>query len=140
VNNGQGAATVIVFGSQTNSDGTVVDGKDFIGEVALLGAGGFATNSTINGCALGVPCIDLDLPPESILGPVKLMTGTLDVDPVTLVNLVLDLSSGNDPLDEPVTSGSDPVPFDDWTSGNDSGPKDEVARCRKARSGTRRCK
>jgi filamentous hemagglutinin family protein len=137
VNDGQGSATVIVFGSQTNSDGTVIDGNDFVGEVTLIGAGGFTSNSSVNGCAVGVPCIaPPDLPPEAILGPVELMISTLDVDPITLFDITL--SGENALLDDPVTSGSDPVPFDAMTSGND--PRPTESRCPKPRSGTRRCK
>jgi hypothetical protein len=114
-----------------NSDGTVVSGDAFAGDVGVEGS--TTTNSTINGCDIGQSCGQSPVPPqtvgaESILGPVGLMQSPANqggqkdqsedqdekeggskktsADPsVYLINtgpLQLD-----DVIDDPITSGND---------------------------------
>ncbi|MDL2340013.1 MAG: hypothetical protein QFB89_01645, partial [Pseudomonadota bacterium] len=140
---GPSPTTVIIYGQQVKSDGTVNGGDQFASAVAISSPSGTATDSAINGCPLGgcvivppVPVIPGGGPGiESILGPIGLMggsgfagdsQGSVDgsddgegddsddsddnsgdqVDVLfSLINtapIVLD-----QPVDEPVTSGSD---------------------------------
>ena len=112
-NSSQSPATIIVFGRQLNSDGSIIGGKDLVAHVTLAGLSGYTSNSTINGCAIDIACIEPPeaLPPEAILGPIGLMDSPLDVDELVSLDLVLTL--GDDLVDEPVTSGIDPIPTDE---------------------------
>ena len=133
INLGNDPATVIVYGQQMNSDGTVVGGDAFVQNVDFSGSGGFSGDSSVNGCDVSGTCAGdggTETPgtgAESILGPIGLMGSTSGdgapddsedeeeeeegddktaVDPsVNLINTSpLHLDTT---VDAPITSGSD---------------------------------
>jgi hypothetical protein len=124
---GASPATIVVYGREVDSNGDVFGGNDFLDRVQLGEFGAFTSNSTINGCDIGIGCIlFVDVPAESILGPVFLMTSPLGVDDLVALDLDLLGLLGDDRVDEPVTSGTDPIVVDEkWRCSND--PKRE--RC-----------
>jgi hypothetical protein len=80
VNEGTEPATVIIYGRQANSDGTVTTGEEFAEGVEFAGNEEFADGSNVNGCDVGGGC-GPEQPPvdgggvEVILGPIGLMEG-----------------------------------------------------------------
>jgi hypothetical protein len=123
-------ATLIVYGRQTNADGTVITNSDFLNSVNLQGTGGFTNDSAVNGCTIGSTCGQAPVTPgidmASILGPLDQTNSPDDedkkkdkdqgdegddgssVDPslhlinTTPINL-------DHQIDDPVTSGGDVV-------------------------------
>ena len=72
-NTGSDPATVVIYGRQTSSDGSVTEGPAFVEDVDFEGTGGYSGDSTVNGCAVGSGCAPEEAVPggsESILGPV----------------------------------------------------------------------
>jgi hypothetical protein len=119
-------ADVDIYGRQQKSDGTQVLNNDFAAEVPV--SGNFTENSTINDCPLGgcppppppppPPELPPQLGPESILGPIYLMSSprlsVLDVGHESNSDSGLDTDlidtgplSADDDIKEPVTSGGD---------------------------------
>ena len=135
-NTGQSPATVVAFGRQTRSDGTVVTNLDFLASVETSGQAGFTDDSAVNGCTLGGSCGQPEEPPApppgvdsaSILGP---LGGTDSPSDLEDKNKDDDNGEGDEgdgsavdpnlrlinttpinqqfPIDDPVTSGGDVV-------------------------------
>ena len=153
INLGNDPATVIVYGQQMNSDGTVVGGDAFVENVDFSGSGGFSGDSSVNGCDVSGTCAGdggTETPgtgAESILGPIGLMGSTSGdgapddsedeeeeeegddktaVDPsVNLINTSpLHLDTT---VDEPITSGSD-SPGGQTDGGFNAQVRDRTAR------------
>jgi hypothetical protein len=129
---GSEPATVVAFGRQTNSDGTVITNQDFLENVELTGESGFTDDSIVNGCSLGGNCSQGEQAPPpgidmaSILGPLDQTNSPDDqdkqqdeedadesddgssVDPsLRLINTTpINLDQQ---IDDPVTSGGDVV-------------------------------
>jgi filamentous hemagglutinin family protein len=108
---GPGLATVIAYGREVKSDGTILNNTDFFKSVIFVPPGGFTSDSTLNGCTIGGGCVE-ETPSfvfewSSILVPVGNGNGKgddsdriIDTDPLF----------ADDSVDEPVTSGSGPPP------------------------------
>lgn len=108
---GPGLATVIAYGREVKSDGTILNNTDFFKSVNFIPPGGFTSDSTLNGCTIGGGCAE-ETPSivfewSSILVPVGAGNGNgedtdrmIDTDPLF----------ADDSVDEPVTSGSEPAP------------------------------
>ncbi len=116
--------TVIAYGRQTLTGGSTITNEDFLGSVALIGTGGFTTDSAVNGCPIGGGCHvpDLAFNSSSVLGGVSSDDGDNDDDKDKGDDS--DDGSGADPalklintlpvnldhhIDDPVTSGGDVV-------------------------------
>jgi filamentous hemagglutinin family protein len=123
-------ATLIIYGRQTNANGTVITNNDFLNSVNLQGTGGFTNDSAVNGCTIGatcgqqVPTPGIDM--ASILGPLDETNSPSDddkkkdkdkgdegddgssVDPsLRLINTTpINLDHQ---IDDPITSGGDVV-------------------------------
>jgi hypothetical protein len=88
VNQGNDPATVILFGRQVGSGGTVVSNEEFAGDVVVSGPGGVTTDSTVNSCSLGAICgqtQDPEIPPQvaasdSAMGPLATSEPTSQSD------------------------------------------------------------
>ena len=107
---GPGLATVVAYGREVKSDGTILNNTDFFKSVNFIPPGGFTSDSTLNGCTIGGGCAE-ETPSivfewSSILVPVGPGSGNgedtdrmIDTDPLF----------ADDNVDEPVTSGSEPA-------------------------------
>lgn len=131
INQGSDPATVVLYGRQVQSDGTVTGGEEFAAAVKFDGSGGYTDSSRINGCNVAGGCTSQEAPilgAESILGPIGMMSSTSgsagpgdgsseedeeeggDSESGTDASFQL-IKSGplqvDTTIDEPVTSGSD---------------------------------
>ena len=123
-------ATLIVYGRQTQANGTVITNQDFLSSVDVTGTGGFTTDSSVNGCAIGGSCGQAPATPgidmASILGPLDETNSPSDEDKkkkdkdsdesddgssadpsLRLINTTP--INNAPPIEEPVTSGGDVV-------------------------------
>jgi filamentous hemagglutinin family protein len=108
---GPGLATVIAYGREVKSDGTILNNTDFFKSVAFVPPGTFTSDSTLNGCTIGGGCAGE--PPSivfewsSMLVPVGSGNGKgKDADRIIDTEPLF----ADDSVDEPVTSGSAPAP------------------------------
>jgi hypothetical protein len=127
---GSAPAAIVAYGRKLNADGSVSTGVDFLGQIIFDQSGaGYSDGSQVNGCDIGAAtCGALPQTPgaESILGPVGLMgdpdASDEDYDGDLLLGLIDTTAlSDDDPVDDPVTSGSD---SGQWSSDRNAKPKD----------------